>query len=112
MASYNDQFLVAKNEISSIVFVEPPVWTYCSCIEFAKWKTGHEGERWGNAENIQPNIIVPEIGDFVLIENHLATIIEKKQNEIQVDEGNWIKCKRTSRWLNINDKNIRGYVRI
>ncbi len=50
----------------SVELNEPPEWTYCSCVDAAKWATGNQGRSWGNASQIKSNVDHPIPGGFGL----------------------------------------------
>ena len=118
------------------VFNEPPVWTYCSCVEFAKWYLGRQGERWGIARDIVPNVLIPQVGDLVLTNegpvDHVGVITGVHGFSVDFVESNWwigkddadklkahnivfdgptAPCQKHQRTLNINDKKIKGFKR-
>jgi hypothetical protein len=85
----------------------------CSCVSFAKALTGHLGETWGNAGNIQPNTTKPQIGFLVLLNEgtygHVAVIQSIVGDTIIIRESNYIPCKTGTRTLHISDPQIRGF---
>lgn len=109
--TYNDQFLESR-PVFPVSFYEAPEWTYTSCVEFAKWRTGHEGS-WGWAGSIEPNIDKPEVGGFGLTwegTGHMFVIIKIEGGWITTDEANLIAGERTSRLIEIEDPRIKGFL--
>lgn len=57
---------------------------------------------------------MPAIGDIVIetgpdLRGHLSVIINLDENGIYVDEGNYRKCKRSTRLIHWDSKYIKGY---
>ena len=112
-ATYSDQFLESSHIPQPVIFYEAPLWTYDSCVEFAKWRTGKQGVSWGAAGEIEPTTTQPEIGGFGLTSEgpgHLFVITEIKDGWIKTDEANLISGERTSRWIKVDDTDIRGFL--
>lgn len=109
-------------------FGTPPKWTYCNCVEYAKYLLGKEGESWGIARTIKPNTKTPVIGDVMLTSEsslgHVRVIIDETETAWLTDEANvdvitHIKdgavhkdCKPSKRWINKDDPFIRGYRKV
>ena len=101
------------------VFVEEPPklyiapkFTYCSCVEYAKWRLGKQGTKWGNASQIAPTSgLKPQVGMLVLFDNHIAVIADLSTTALFLDEANQIPCQRSQRWINLDDPSIKGYTR-
>ncbi len=106
--------------VSSIGYIKPvlkitypPQWTKCSCVEFAKWYLGKQGEVWGVAKNIVPTSPVPYVGGLVITMEsklgHVAVIKEVRENSLLVVEANYKRCQQGEREIRLNDPNIVGY---
>lgn len=97
---------------TSATIIEGPV--ECSCVTFAKQRVGREHETWGNAWEIEPNIDVPELGDFVLTTEgggHMAQLIGEENGAWSVIDANYVPCTVTIRELPKDSPVIRGYFR-
>lgn len=104
-----------NSPVLPVVFREPPSWTYCSCVEFAKWFLGEQGEAWGAARDMTPNISSPEVGVLALTNEgpgHAAVITEINDDMLTLVEANWTSCEKTTRTINVNDEKIRGFYSI
>lgn len=125
-ADFNNGYIKADNspvieiilpEPEPFKFYEPPKWTYRSCVEFAKYLTGHADgiSTYGIAGRIKPNVDTPEVGEWVLTKEgpagHVAVIVEidSVNNWFRTDEANWTAGERTTRWLSLDDPKIRGF---
>jgi len=94
-----------------IVFYNTPKWVDCSCVEYAKWRLGKQGEHWGSASQISPDLNgFPEIGSLVLFINHVAVIADLSEIDMVIQEANYIPCQKSTRTIKLNDPTIRGYV--
>lgn len=95
-----------------LVIKEAPRFTYCSCVEFAKWTLGRQGETWGNAWNQKPTHQSPQIGDAILTTDgrgHEGVVIATDGKTVTFIEANWRPCAVTKRTLPLESKTIRGY---
>ena len=117
---------------------EPPEWTYCSCVEFAKWLTGYQGTSFGAARDIEPNIDPSEVqpGDWALLNEgpvgHVAPAMVIGSQSFTTDEANWFisaealkkleeyniepsapvePCLRNSREVRFDYDRLRGFFR-
>jgi surface antigen len=86
-----------------------PVKVRCSCVEFAKYVTGHSGETWGNASRMRPSHLTPVVGDVVIFDGHVAVITDIKGDTLRIIEANYVSCKVTTREVDVSDPSIIGY---
>ena len=89
-----------------------PTWTYTSCVEFAKWYLGRQGESWGWAGNIQPTVDTPYVGGLVLTREgsgHIGVIIAIRRGLIDIVEANYVPGQKTHRTQEIDNPLIRGF---
>ena len=108
--SQQDQYVIAISAVSFPTW--PPRWTWSSCVEFAKWYTGHQGESWGWAGKIEPTITVPKVGGYVLTKEgngHMAVITKVQDSYILIIEANYIPGQVSTRSLSLEDPLIRGF---
>lgn len=111
-ASYSDNFVTAKYVPNPIRFYDPPSWVLSSCVETAKYILGKQGEKWGNAADIEPMPgLEPEVGLVIIFDNHIAVIIKLNSETMIIDEGNWEPGQRTQREIRFDDPEIKGYRR-
>ena len=92
----------------------PPKWTWDSCVEFAKWFTGHQGEEWGFAGDIEANSRLPVVGGLFLtyegpFKGHAGVITGITETHILVIEANYISGEVSTRSLSVDSSLIRGY---
>lgn len=111
---YGDAYIVARYIPTPVKLNNPPSWTYCSCIDTAKWILGRQGERWGNASDLEPTTSVPQVGFLVLTTEgpgHTGVVasISEDLTMIHVVEGNWESCKKTERELFVGESFVRGF---
>lgn len=92
----------------------PPKWTWASCVEFAKWFTGHQGEEWGFAGDIEANSNLPIVGGLVLtnegpFKGHTGVITGITETHIAIIEANYVDDQVSTRSLSVDSTLIRGY---
>ncbi len=93
-------------------FFQSPKFTYCSCVEFAKWLVGKQGNVWGNARDMKPDSNTPQVGGLVLTyegSGHVGVVKEIATDSFTFEEANYRRCQRQTRTLKINDKKIKGF---
>lgn len=90
---------------------QPSRW-YCSCVIFAKQRTGFT-ESIGFAKRWPKNSKIPIVGGVVITREswagHVAIITAVRETEIDVIEANYSRCRITTRTININNSLILGY---
>jgi surface antigen len=93
--------------------VSPISNNYCSCVTFAKAKSGINVGPIGVARNHPINKQDPDIGAIVVLREgpvgHVAVVTHETSTHITIDEANYQPCKRSSRVLDKNYTNIRGF---
>ena len=89
----------------------------CSCVAFVKRLTGFN-EPVGYAKNWPVNSKVPVVGGVVITNEssfggvrtgHVAYISAIDGDTLTLLEANYVRCKQSTRKLNINDKRILGF---
>ena len=87
----------------------------CSCVIYARWKSGIDFPPIGLAKNLKTNSDWPSVGAIVKTTDnpytgHLAVVIAIEGNTLTVAESNYIPCREGTRKLNIDDASIIGYL--
>lgn len=93
-------------------FKTAPEWTWSSCVEFAKWATGNEGRRYGDAAEIKPNETAPYAGHWALMDEgpgHVVAIALVGSSSFETMESNYLGPEPSSRSIPFGDPRIRGY---
>lgn len=84
-----------------------------SCVSFAKAITGHPGEVWGNAWQIEANAAIPWPGYLVLLNEgrygHVSVIQKIEGNLLYVVEANYYPGTVSRRVIPIDYPAIRGF---
>lgn len=85
----------------------------CSCVTYAKQRSGINVGPVGYAKNHPINSHVPKVGSIMVMHSgwtgHLAVVTAVKGNLITITEANWKHCQQSTRTLNANNPSIRGY---
>lgn len=85
----------------------------CSCVSYAKWKSGINVGSIGAAKNHPINSKEPKVGGLVILREsafgHLAEVSQVWEETIVISESNHIPCKTGTREINRNDNKIIGY---
>lgn len=90
----------------------------CSCVSYAKYKSGINVGSIGAAKNHPINANLPAIGAIVVMRvnsqqyantGHLAVVTAIDGDYMTVSEANYVHCKVTTRKLLTNDYTVRGY---
>ncbi len=85
---------------------------YKSCVEYAKWRTGHQNEFWGDAKDLEPTTKNPYTGGIVILaegSGHVAVIENIVGKILFISEANYIPGQKTERQIDMSDKSIIGY---
>ncbi len=97
---------VAQDKANSIKY------GFCSCVIFVKRLTGYD-EVVGAAKNWPTNAEAPTVGGVVILNEskigHVAYITSVDGESFTISEANFKNCQRSSRTLNISDKDIIGF---
>jgi hypothetical protein len=96
------------------VYVEKIVPADCSCVEYAKAKSGiNIGRSIKVAKNHPINSATPIEGAIGVIgtgqAGHLFVVTAIKGDMIEINESNYEPCKITTRLIPINAEYIKGY---
>lgn len=84
----------------------------CSCIESIKQWTGHAGESWGNAWNVQPEFFTPRVGAMIITSEgrgHVGLVTGFDDANVYIHDANYVSCRESNRSLPLNSPLIRGY---
>jgi len=85
----------------------------CSCVSYARWKTGINVGSIIKAKNHPVNSDVPIVGGYVIIyesyAGHIAVITEIFNDTIIVEEYNYSPCNYSTREIRKNSSLIKGY---
>ena len=89
----------------------------CSCVSYARWKTGINTGPIGYAKNHPINSSTPQVGAIGITTEsrgrtdtgHLFVVIAETETTITVSEANLQKCKVSQRVLEKDNPIIRGY---
>lgn len=93
---------------------KPTNYNACSCVSYARWRSGINVGSIGVARNHPVNSQTPSIGAIAITyessAGHLSYIVDIDANYIYVDEANYSRCRVTyRRAIPINSKLIKGY---
>ena len=100
------------------VYIRQPVhedgFNVCSCVSYARWRSGIDVGSIGVARNHPVNSKTPSVGAIVVTyesgAGHLAYVVNFDDQFIYLDEANYSKCSVThNRALSINSRLIKGY---
>ncbi len=84
--------------------------TYCSCVVYARSLI--HGLPRGNASDFKPNG-QPQVNGLVLLNYdgiaHVAVILSFTKNGVLVSEGNYHRCKKDTREIDLSDTHIIGF---
>jgi hypothetical protein len=85
----------------------------CSCVSYARWKSGINVGPIGKAKNHPIDSDTPTVGGLVITNEsgagHLAVIKQVWAETIVVDESNYVPCKVSSREIRRDSPSIIGY---
>jgi hypothetical protein len=91
----------------------PSGYNVCSCVSFARWKTGINVGSIGVARNHPVNSHTPSVGAIVVTyesyAGHLAVVTAVDGQYISVIEANHIHCQVGTRTIRIDSPLIKGY---
>lgn len=91
----------------------PTGYDPCSCVSYAKWKSGINVGPIGLAKYYPINSLIPIVGAIVITSEsaagHNAVVTAIDSQYIYVTEANYIRCKVGTRKIPINSSVIRGY---
>lgn len=112
-ASISQNFIVSTGSpiTPKTIVLTPSVFTYCSCVEYAKAMIGYVGSL-GNARDIKPNTDYPFVGGLVLLnegQGHVAVITKISGTQLYISEANYSRCQKTTRVIDTSYVGIRGY---
>ena len=118
------EFLETNPETAQILYEEwlitekiKGVKEACSCVLFAKKLTGYN-KSVGYAKNWPVNSKTPVVGGVVITNEsssgsyqtgHVAYILKIEGETMTLIEGNYKRCQKSTRTMNIDDKKIIGY---
>lgn len=93
---------------------KPADYNPCSCVSYARWRSGINVGSIGVARNHPVNSQTPSIGAIAITyessAGHLSYIVDMDDTYIYVDEANYTRCRVTyRRAIPINSKLIKGY---
>lgn len=96
------------------LLTKPVGFNPCSCVSYARYRSGINVGSIGVARNHPVNSQTPSIGAIVITyeskAGHLSYIIDIDANYIYVDEANYSRCRVTyRRAIPINSPLIKGY---
>lgn len=84
----------------------------CSCVLFVKAQTGYS-RTVGAARNWPVNSDSPKVGGVVVTKEsktgHVAFITAVRENDFDVIEANYSRCKVSSRTIKLNNPLIKGF---
>lgn len=108
------QYVYAINQPPQSKYIPPPKWTYCSCVEFAKWYIlgSSKGVSWGNASQISPDSYFPDVGGLIITSEgggHVGIVTGFDSENVYFVEANYYSCLRSERSLPLDSKKIKGY---
>jgi hypothetical protein len=79
-----------------------------SCVLFARYYTGRQ--IFGNANTLHPDKTSnPKVGDWVIFWNHVAVIVDIRDDSYLIKEANYFKCALSEREIKIDDPKILGF---
>ena len=111
--SYSDNFISAIYVPTPIKLYNPPSWVLSSCIETGKYILGKQGEKWGNARDLEPvKELLPAPGVIGITnegDGHVFIIKSVYNGILSVLEGNYIPGRLSTRSLDIDDPKIKGF---
>ena len=85
----------------------------CSCVSYAKWKSGIDVGSIGAAKNHPINSDTPRVGSLVITNEstagHLAVVIQVWADTIVISESNYIECQVGTREIRRDSPLIMGY---
>jgi hypothetical protein len=99
-------YLIAETRIE---WPKPPSQSlYCSCVLYARYYTGRQ--IFGNANTLHPDKTSnPKVGDWVIFWNHVAVIVDIRDDSYLIKEANYFKCALSEREIKIDDPKILGF---
>jgi hypothetical protein len=86
----------------------PTGFSACSCVSYAKWKTGINVGSIGYAKRHPINHSTPVVGAIGVMRynasasGHLFAVGAIEGNRMLISEANWSRCRVTSRWVAID----------
>jgi len=87
--------------------------SYCSCVLFARARSGINVGRIGLAKNHPINSREPKPGSIVVTKEssagHVAYVTAVTDTEIVIEEANYHRCQKGTRTLSKTSSVIRGY---
>lgn len=85
----------------------------CSCVTYARWKSGINVGSIGFARNHPINSHIPQVGAIMVTSEsaagHVAVVTAVNNTTLTVSEANYVRCKVSSRTLAKDSAFIRGY---
>ncbi len=93
---------------------KPVDYNPCSCVSYARWRSGINTGPIGVARNHKVNSQIPKVGALAVTyessAGHLSYVVAIDANYIYVDEANYSRCRVTyNRAIPRNSKVIKGY---
>lgn len=90
----------------------------CSCVSYAKYKSGINVGSIGAAKNHPINSNLPAVGAIVVMNvnsqgayntGHLGVVLSFTENSVTITEANYVHCAISTRTMALSDTSIRGY---
>jgi surface antigen len=108
---------VKKAPTGVVVSTDGTITNLCSCVTFAKQRSGINVGSIGVARNHPINSQTPKVGGIVVLREgkvgHVAVVIGVENGSIILDEANYVHCHRTTgRTLPLDSPDIRGYFNV
>jgi hypothetical protein len=98
---------------SNSVIINSTSANLCSCVLFAKAKSGRNPGSVGFARNWPVNSQTPQVGAVILTREssagHAGVVTGVDSEWVYVNDANYSRCRETNRKLPINSHLIRGY---
>ena len=89
-------------------------YNICSCVSYARYRTGINVGSIGVARNHPVNSQTPKVGAILITyessAGHASVVVGFDSEYVYVDEANYSRCKLTKgRAIRLNSKLIKGY---
>lgn len=85
----------------------------CSCVSYARWKSGINVGPIGLAKYHPINSALPHIGDIIVTyeswAGHVGVVVGITTTTVVIDDYNYKRCAHTIRELPLDAKTIKGY---
>lgn len=98
---------------TKVKMVQSQPSSFCSCVTYARYKSGINTGSVGYARNWPINSVTPRPGGVVVTREgrvgHVGVVTSVNDNSINIIEANYVRCRLTERTLPLNSSVIRGY---